>query len=406
MFKRFLEEVALAHPDWRQMRFIAGPRQSGKTTLAKAKLTKEQTQDLYFNWDERMVRQRYADNPGFLAEEISPRFKKKPLWLCHDEIHKLPNWKNILKGQFDALEVRTRFIVTGSARLDFFRRSGDSLAGRYFLYHSFPLSLGEVSEQKLTSYAPELEATTWMEKRIQSSKKKTAALENLLKYSGFPEPFKRADTTFLGPWHNDYVDRLVREDARDLTKIGALENIATLLRFLPKRVGSPLSVNALREDLEVAHATVKNYLRALELLYVTFTLTPYTKKINRSIKKECKSYLFDWSQIDDPGHRFENYLAVELKHLTSLWTDGGLGNYSLHFVRNKDGRESDFLICKDQKPWLLCEAKLQDQPIERHHLLHTEQLGNIPLVQICANTGILRIEDYRNVRISADRLLG
>jgi hypothetical protein len=389
----------------RQMRFVAGPRQCGKTTLAQRQLKEEKSEALYYNWDQPAVRNRYRQDPDFLREDLEKYGERKgKVWVCFDEIHKRAKWKNILKGIFDDLEKKVQFIVTGSARLDAFRRAGDSLIGRYFLFRLMPLSLFEVVRRKKGELQKPLEnASAWVEKKIDESKDSFEIMQGLLRLSGFPEPFLRGTENYLQKWKDVYLDRLIREDLRDITKIAELDPIADLAHLLPSKVGSPLSVASLTRDLELGHKALKNYLKKLELVYLILQIPPYSRRIQRGIKKEKKIYFYDWTWVKDESGRFENYVAVELNTLTAMWTDAGWGHYRLCYVKERDGKESDFLILKEEKPWLLVEAKMQDQPIAAHHRRFAHIFEDIPVVQLCQEKGVLRKEGKAVYRISASR---
>ncbi len=391
-------------PDFgRQMRFVAGPRQVGKTTLVKLFLGRHHMNQGYFNWDLRDVRDLYRKDPYFFETHVYDHAGEKPLWICFDEIHKMPKWKNILKDYFDRFETDCRFIVTGSARLDWFRKSGDSLAGRYFLFRLFPLTLVELCGKTPIRIHEGCTALEFIERKLSTRNYEMSLVEQLLHYSGFPEPCLKARSTFHRRWQTDMVDRLVREDIRDLTRIVAVENVATVMSLLPERVGSPLSLNAIREDVGISHAAVKNCISALQLSYALFLVSPYSKKIVRAVKKEQKGYFFDWSRCPDMPKRFENYVAAELKTMIENWNDAGIGLYELFFIRTRDGKESDFLITEDRKPWCLFEAKTRDGPIEGHHFKHAEMLGGIPVIQICLEDRVLKKSDGNGIRVSASR---
>ncbi|MEW6087247.1 MAG: AAA family ATPase [bacterium] len=409
MIKRILEYICFDEKLGRQMRFIAGPRQTGKTTLAKLFLHKQGSQNLYYNWDVREVRMRHKQNSLFYMKDVYKMAQKKAHipWICFDEIHKMPKWKNILKASFDSAEEKINFIVTGSARLEMFNKAGDSLAGRYFLFKLFPLTLFELTHNNnFGSIFPPGYAKDFIEAQLNRTIYHQDTMENLLNYSGFPEPFLKSRKAFNYKWHNIYIDRLIREDLRDLTHIRELENIATLITFLPERIGSPLSFNSLKEDIEVSHSAIRTYLKALELSCILFFIHPYNKKISRAIKKEKKCYLYDWSIIKDEALRFENYIAVELKVLTELWNDIGENKFELYYVRTREGKETDFLIVKDREPWLLLEAKLSDVKIDNHHYTHAEALGNIPIIQLIAKKDVATKERSSSYRISASRFFG
>ena len=172
---------------------------------------------------------------------------------------------------------------------------------------------------------------------------------------------------------------------------------------LPDRIGSPLSINALREDLQVSYTAVKNAITALQLTHVIFLIPPYSRSISRAVKKEKKSYFFDWARCSNPPSRFENYIAVELKTLIELGNDSGVGSFELYYIRTKDKRETDFLIVKNGRPWCLFEAKLSDAPVENHHRRHAEALGGIPVVQLTQESKVVKKKDGTVYRISASR---
>ena len=404
MIERHLDKVCFQEEFGRQMRFISGPRQIGKTTLARSFLRQRNLEQLYFNWDLRAVRDRYIQDPYFFETEVyDAQSKRKPAWVCLDEIHKMPKWKNILKDYFDKFEEKIRFIVTGSARLDWLRKSGDALTGRYFLFHLFPLTLSEAAGNPLPRQREDEKAEDFIEKRISRTGYEQNSLEQLLNYSGFPEPFTKASGRFFKRWQRDTLDQIVREDVRDLTRIIETENVASLVLNLPSRIGSPLSLNALREDIQVSYTAVKNAVSALRLTCVIFLLPPYSRNISRALTKEKKAYFYDWTRCSDPAARFENYVAVELKALAQLWNDSGAGRFELYYVRTKDGRETDFLLIRDGKPWCLFEAKLTDGRVETHHLRHAEALGSIPFVQLTQEPNVVKKSRGTFYRLSASR---
>jgi hypothetical protein len=199
------------------------------------------------------------------------------------------------------------------------------------------------------------------------------------------------------------VDYLTREDVRDLTRIMAVEHIATLMQIMPDRVGSPLSLNALTEDIETSYTTVKNSISAMQLTYALFLISPYHQRIARAVKKEKKAYFYDWGRALDPAKRFENYVAVELKAMIDLWHDKGIGDFELMYVRTRDGKETDFLILRNGQPWCLFEAKLQDDVIARHHFDQANALGNVPFLQVTGRNQVYKKQDSRFFRISASR---
>ncbi len=407
MIKRHLEGICFDEEFGRQMRFISGPRQVGKTTLARHFLEKHGHSHLYFNWDLRQVRDEYIDDPYFFETDVYDSKKGTRLsWVCLDEIHKMPKWKNILKDYFDKFENEVRFIITGSARLDMIRRSGDALTGRYFMFHLLPICLSEAAGRPLPKPFNEEPALAFIRRRLANAADHQDALDHLLEYSGFPEPFTKARSRFFRRWQSDMIDQVLREDVRDLTRIIDIENVARLIRQLPARTGSPLSLNALREDLNVSYTAVRNALKALQLTFVVFLVPPFHRNLARALTKEPKGYFLDWTHCADTAVRFENYVAVELKTLTGLWRDAGMGDFELFYVRTRDGKETDFLITKNDKPWCLIEAKWKDGPLDGHHFRQAESLGNIPVVQVCHEAKVLKKGDQDTFRVSAGRLFG
>ena len=403
MHKRLAEKYIFSDEYTDKMRFVAGPRQSGKTTLAQNVLKRHGLEKLYYNWDRREIRNKYYNNAYFYNDDLLSFPAKTPKWICFDEIHKMPKWKNILKDVYDTDKDKTRFIITGSARLDLFRKSGDSLTGRYFLFHLFPLSLKEVSGG--SQALPPEKALAFIDFCLAKPSYHQEKLDSLLQFSGFPEPQKEGKERFLRMWQNNYVDTILKEDLRDLSRVKDIEQIGKLAAILPSKIGSPLSINSLVNDMEVSYPAIRNYLRLLVLTYFVFALPPFNKKIARAIKKEKKYYCFDWSRISDQSIRFENYLAFELFNLTSFWKDHGFGDFSLSFLRTRNGEETDFLITKDSQPWLLIEAKLNEEDISGHHIKQAEALGGVPFIQLVYKKGVAKKKGKNLFVVSASRFL-
>jgi len=384
------------------MRFIIGPRQTGKTTAAKKFLKDQNCLKLYYNWDQRKIRDRYLADSHFFARDIyNVEPAKGKRWLCMDEIHKYPKWKNVLKDFFDSFGDENGFIVTGSAKLDMMRKSGDSLAGRYFTFRLNPVTLRELTNS--TFQEPPEDANEWIKNRLDHSKYNKEELSALLRLSGFPEPLLSGSDRFQNKWRTDYIDSLIREDLRDLTRIQELENIAAIMHLIPARISAPLSINSLAKDIKCGFATVSNYLNAMELGYLIFRITPYFKRIARSLTKETKAYFYDWSRVNDPAGQFENYVAVELKAILELWTDAGIGNFQMHFIRNRDGKETDFLILRDSEPWLMIEAKLCRASIDYHHRKSRDILGGIPFIQVVKQEDVAEKKEQGLYQMSASR---
>ena len=311
----------------RKMVFLAGPRQVGKTTLARSLPGAAAG---YLNWDVATDRERILR-----GELPSGR-----LWVF-DEIHKYRRWRNYLKGLYDGRPNGQRVLVTGSGRLDLYRFGGDSLQGRYHLLRLHPLSLAEVGRNRRD------------------------ALAQLLRLGGFPEPFLSGSETQARRWSRDYRTRLIREDIASLERIQDLGHLELLMLRLPALVGAPLSVNAVREDLQVSHKAVSAWLDALERLYAIFRLAPLGAPRIRAVTKAQKHYQLDWSLVPDDPQRFENLVACHLLKWVHYQQDTTGRDFELRYFRDTDGREVDFVITEAGKPVRLVECKWSDADVDR-----------------------------------------
>jgi predicted AAA+ superfamily ATPase len=316
----------------RRMVFIGGPRQVGKTTLALSFLGQDadETHTAYFNWDDPRAAARLR------RLELPPG---EPL-LVLDEIHKYARWRNLLKGIHDTEKSRRRIIVTGSARLDYYRKGGDSLQGRYRNFRLHPFSLCEISASPTKG-----------------------DLDALLRFGGFPEPFLLRDEREHRLWQRERVARVVRDDLRDLEQVREISLVEHLVDLLPERVGSPLSIKSLREDLEVDHKTVERWITILENLYLCFRIPPFGAPKIRAVKKERKLYLWDWSAVPEPGPRFENLVASQLLKYCHFVEDTEGHSMELRFLRDTDKREIDFVVIKDKRPLFAVECKSGERAV-------------------------------------------
>ncbi len=367
------------------MVFMAGPRQAGKTTLAQA-ISEGYANRVHFNWDVVTDRARLAREPYFF-EAVQRRDTSKPI-VIFDEIHKYRDWKNYLKGVYDRFHDEYQFLVTGSGRLDTYRRGGDSLAGRYFLFHLWPFTLAELVDRRTTldeflshplSFVPDEDKTA------------EDAWRRLARFSGFPEPYVRGKPAAYRRWSTAYHSQLIREDIRDMTGIRSIGDMETLFSLLPERVGSLLSITSLSEDLKVSFNTMKSWLDTLERFYLIFSIAPWTRRVARATHKARKTYLFDYAVIDDDAARFENMVALELFRAVSAWNDLGYGPFGLHFARNKEKEEVDFVVTEKRRPVLLVEAKAGETRVEAALRKFQDQL-KAPAVQL-TNEG----EGFRKV---------
>ncbi len=369
----------------RKMIFVTGPRQVGKTTFAQEWLEEKGFADMYFNWDDPGVAAEYKRNPLCFKNALDERFGDKRVPMVFDEIHRHREWKSILKGIYDVNRQKMQLMITGSARFAFFQRSGDSLLGRYFSYRMFPLGLPESTGDfsSLIQDDTDLSDGAAFAARAREIRSQGAdeALSLLLKFGGFPEPFLKASERFHRRWQRDYKTLLTREDARDLTKISDIKGLETLVELLPSKVGSLFSIPSLCEDLGRKYDTIRNWVDILTGLYLVFTLRPWHKKLTRAIKKEKKLYFVDWSILTGPGAVFENMIAVSLERLAARLTETGMGDFEIRYIRDREKREVDFVLVKNNKPVCLFEAKTSDRGISRSARYYAMKLS-VPLYQI------------------------
>jgi predicted AAA+ superfamily ATPase len=354
----------------------------GKSTLAKALTTAAGN---YRSWDDSDFRRAWSRSPRSALADRAPGV------LVLDEIHKDRQWKTRLKGYYDVEGPGDGIVVTGSARLDLYRRGGDSLLGRYLPYRLHPFTLGEREQPPAPDAALASTRPVW-------------PLADVLRLGGFPEPLLGGSEARARRWSRLRLERLVREDVRDLRAVGDLAALRVLADLLPERVGSLLSINSLREDLGTAHATVQGWLEVFASLYHCFLVRPYAKRMARAVRLAPKLYLYDTLQLPASAEsaRLENLTALHLLKACHFWTDTAQGNFDLFFLRDKEGREVDFLVTRDSRPFWLVECKSNDlQPAPA--LLHfMGMLGGVRAFQLVskpdydrayAATG-LRVLDY------------
>lgn len=344
--KRTYESLLEKHlQDYRQMVFLSGPRQVGKTTVSLQSTSEKISH--YFNWDNENHRALIIQGPEAVAEKTNLNVLQKELpVLIFDEIHKYRYWKRFLKGFFDTYEKKCHVLITGSARLDIYKRGGDSLMGRYFRYRLHPLSIREIIDSNLP--------TTEIQPPKEISQED---LEALFKYSGFPEPYLKRSQVFFNHWKKLRIEQLFREDIRDLSQIQETSQIQLLADILQEEASHALNYSSLAAKIKVSDPTLRRWIELLKNLYFCFTIQPWSKNISRSLIKEPKIYLWNWAWIENTGAKLENFTASHLYKAVQFWTDSGFGDYELHYLRDKDKREVDFLVTKNKKPWFLVEAK-------------------------------------------------
>jgi uncharacterized protein len=373
-----------------KMVFIGGPRQVGKTTLAQSVSTNSYNNEKtdYLNWDNPIDRKRILEQSFHADAKL----------LIFDELHKYRHWKNHLKGIYDTNGGRFHILVTGSARLDLYRRGGDSLLGRYHYHRLHPFSVAEMLSNEWSGQQPFSELT------FPSNVDTNKHYGDLFAFGGFPEPLLKHDERTLRRWHNERIERLVKDDIRDVEMVRDLSALQILSDVLPSRVGSKLSLNSLRKDLQVTHKTISHWVDILERFYYHFRLYPYQSKFFSALRKEPKLYLYDWSQVHDEGARLENMVASHLLKLVHFLYDVQGYKAELWFLGDKEGREVDFLVTIDKKPWFGVEAKLSDTSSSKWLNYFADKL-NIPyLYQVVGVDDLDIIQN--NVRIiSASKFL-
>ena len=345
----------------RKMVFVAGPRQVGKTTLARSL---PDAAEGYLNWDIAEHRSR------ILRRELPPA----GLWIF-DEIHKYRHWRNYLKGLYDGRRHRQQILVTGSGRLDLYRYGGDSLQGRYHLLRLHPFSAAELGVDK------------------------PGGLRDLLELGGFPEPWLSGSRREARRWSREYGARLIRDEVATLERIQDLGHLELMMLALPERVGSPLSINALREDLQVSHKTANAWLDALERLYAIFRLLPFGSPRLRAVKKQSKHYHFDWTLTPEDGPRFENLTACHLLKWVHHQQDTEGSELELRYFRDRDGREVDFVVERRGNPSLLVECKWSDANPDRSLKYLKAKFSNAEAWQISA-TGVKDYVTPEGIRVA------
>jgi predicted AAA+ superfamily ATPase len=345
MKKRYLTEQIKADLK-KKMVFVAGARQVGKTTLANQLLESKKG---YLNWDISQHR-----------ELILKRELPVVDFMVLDEIHKYTQWRNYLKGLYDSIGDSCKILVIGSAKLDYYRYGGDSLQGRYHFLRLHPFSIAEL---KITT---------------------PGDLMDLLKLSGFPEPFLSGSEMEAKRWSREYRQRLLEEEVRSLEKVTDLGNLELLSLRLPQLVGSPLSINSIREDLQVSHKAISNWLNILERLYAIVRLSPFGAPAIRAVKKEQKHYHYDWSLVPDLSLRFENMAAMHLLKWVHFQQDTRGRELELRYFRDVDGREVDFVITEDLNPIYLIEIKWKDAALSKGLKYLKERFPHAEAYQISA----------------------
>jgi predicted AAA+ superfamily ATPase len=335
MESRYLQSLAHELLSLKPMLMIGGPRQVGKTTLSLQLLSNPhplENNPAYLNWDSAGV-------PQMLREGKLPAQEKI---IILDEIHKYKNWRNLIKGFYDTYKNSKKFIITGSAKLDHYRKGGDSLLGRYFHLRLHPLSLTELNKNP-----------------------NAADLQQLLKWGGFPEPFFKQNEKFLRLWKRQRNTQLIREDLRDLEMIREISLVEQLAETLPSKVGSRLSIKNIKQDIGVDHKTIVRWITYFENLFICFRISPYGSPKIKAIKKDQKLYYWDWSDVENSGARFENLVAGQLYKLCHFIEDSEGIPCELRYLMDTDKHEVDFVVIKNKKPWFAVECKTGEKWVSK-----------------------------------------
>ncbi len=343
----------------KKMVFLVGPRQAGKTWMAK-QIAQTFSSSLYLNYDQVSDRKIINDQHWLPSLDL----------LILDELHKMPGWKNYLKGFYDTKPDSMRILVTGSARLDIFNHLGDSLAGRYFRHRLMPLSPAELMQTKMP-----------------------IDIEKLLRRGGFPEPYLAENDVDAERWRLQYLNSLLSTDIFEFDQVQNIKAMQLIFNLLRHRVGSPVSYQSLAEDTAVSPATVKKYIQILEALYIVFRVTPYSKNIARSLLKEPKIYFFDTALVEgNEGAKLENLTAICLLKYIYAKYDYQAEEYHLHYLRTKDGQEVDFALIKKDEVTQMIEVKTSNHSLAPSLLSFHKKYG-YPAVQIVKNCRHEMIQD-------------
>lgn len=345
MLKRYISEQVLKDLQTKMV-FLGGPRQVGKTTLA----LKLFSQKSYLNWDSA------EDREKILNFELP----NEKTWIF-DEIHKYKKWRNYLKGLYDKNK-QQQILVTGSARLDLYRYSGDSLQGRYHFLRLHPLTLDELNTTKFSDF------------------------ESLFELGGFPEPFFRSDKIEAQRWSKEYRSRVLNDDINSIETISDLGSAELILMRLPQLVGSPLSINSLVEDAQISFKTIKRWLDIFERFYAIYRLSPFGSVKIKAVKKEQKHYHYDWTLIKDKGLRFENMIANHLLKRVNFLEDTQGREIELRYFKDSEQREIDFVIIEDTKPVVVIECKYADTTISPHLKFFKKKFPEVKSYQLTYNS--------------------
>ena len=364
---------------YRQMVFLSGPRQVGKTTICESIAT------TYLSWDDEDVRRAVQSGQRSLAHQyLLDSASDVEQVVVFDEIHKYSRWKQFLKGFYDLYGKRAGIVATGSARMDIYKKGGDSMMGRYFPYRMHPLSVAELLDVSIPG------------EELVRRPRKLADEEwaALLRYGGFPDPFVKRNARFSQRWNSLRFEQLMKTDMRDLTKISELDQLSVLAEILARRSGEQLVYKNLGCEIGIDEKTAKKWVKALKYLYFGFEVRPWFKNIENSIRKMPKWYMRDWANVKDEGKRAETLVACHLLKAVEGWTDMGYGDFSLGYLRDKSRREVDFVVARDGVPWFLVEVKKRDTSLSDALGFFQKRLGAKHAFQVVLDAEYVRSDCF------------
>ena len=367
--------------DYRQMVFISGPRQVGKTTISESLAL------VYLSWDDEDVRKAIQSGQRTLAAKYGidkPTLARRVV--VFDEIHKYSRWKQFLKGFYDIYGKSWRIVATGSARMDVYKKGGDSMMGRYFPYRMHPLTVAELIDTSLPGEA------LIRKPRMLADEEWNA----LVRFGGFPDPFVNRDPRFSRRWNALRFEQLTKTDMRDLTRVAELDQLAALAEILGGRSGEQLVYKNLGCDLGIDEKTVKKWIKTLRYLYFGFEVRPWFKNVENSIRKMPKWYMRDWANVADSGKRAETLVACHLLKAVEGWTDLGYGDFSLGYLRDKSRREVDFVVVRDGEPWFLVEVKKSEESLSDALGFFQRRLGAKHAFQVVLDADYEDVDCFAN----------
>lgn len=367
--------------DYRQMVFISGPRQVGKTTIS------ESLASVYLSWDDEDVRKAIQSGQRTLAAKYGidkPTSARRVV--VFDEIHKYSRWKQFLKGFYDIYGKSWRIVATGSARMDVYKKGSDSMMGRYFPYRMHPLSVAELIDTSLPG------EDLIRKPRMLADEEWNA----LVRFGGFPDPFVNRDPRFSRRWNALRFEQLTKTDMRDLTRVAELDQLAALAEILGGRSGEQLVYKSLGCNLGIDEKTVKKWIKTLRYLYFGFEVRPWFKNVENSIRKMPKWYMRDWANVTDSGKRAETFVACHLLKAVEGWTDLGYGDFSLGYLRDKSRREVDFVVVRDGEPWFLVEVKKSEESLSDALGFFQRRLGATHAFQVVLDADYEDLDCFAN----------